>query len=162
LLCICYWLHCYLLLAANIIKTITINPSATLKDKSAKCLTKYHNQKKHKNLNVPSKSVWEHYKNRAKAVKEVDTSLPASRWKEAQIEPTPIRCRELCYSCKVPWEPNHRCRGKGKVHIVEVHYDSEDEEMHEDATIGAYLEQSNEASDSYASDGFLLLLIYYS
>jgi hypothetical protein len=32
---------------------------------------------------------------RAKAVKEVDTSLLASRWKEAQIEPIPIRCREL-------------------------------------------------------------------
>jgi hypothetical protein len=78
--------------------------------------------------------------NRAKEGKEIDTSLPASRWKEAHIEPTPIRCRELCYSCKVPWEPDHRCRGKGKVHIVEVHYDSEDEEMHEDATIDAYLE----------------------
>jgi hypothetical protein len=48
----------------------------------------------------------------------------------------------------VSWDPDHRCRGKGK-----VHYDSEDEEMHEDATIGAYLEQSDEASDSYASDG---------
>jgi hypothetical protein len=84
-----------------------------------------------------------------------ETSLPASRWKEAQIEPTPIRCKELCYSCKVPWEPDHRCRGKGKVHIVEVHYNSEDEEMHEDATIDAYLKQSDEASDSYASDGQL-------
>jgi hypothetical protein len=56
--------------------------------------------------------------NRAKEGKEVDTSLPASRWKEAQIEPTPIRSRELCYSCKEPWEPDHRCRGKGKVHIT--------------------------------------------
>jgi hypothetical protein len=93
--------------------------------------------------------------NKAKEGKGVDTSLPASRWKEAQIEPTPIRSKELCYSCKVPWEPDHRCRGKGKVHIVEVHYDSEDEEMHEDATIDAYLEQSDEASDFYASDGQL-------
>jgi hypothetical protein len=41
------------------------------------------------------------------------------------------------------------------VHIVEVHYDSEDEEMHEDATIDAYLEQSDEASDSCASEGQL-------
>jgi hypothetical protein len=39
------------------------------------------------------------------------------------------------------------------VHIVEVHYDSEDEEMHEDATIDAYLEQFDEASDPYAFDG---------
>jgi hypothetical protein len=49
------------LLAANINKTITINPSATLKDKSAKYLTKHHIQKTHKILNVPSKLVWEHY-----------------------------------------------------------------------------------------------------
>jgi hypothetical protein len=63
------------------------------------------------------------------------------------MEPTPIRCRERCYSCKVPWKANHRCRGKGKVHIVEVHYDSEDEEMHVNETIDAYLEQSDKASD---------------
>jgi hypothetical protein len=75
---------------------------------------------------------------------------------ETQIEPTPIRCREICYSCKVPWEPDHRCRGKGKVHIIEVHYDNEDEEMHGDATIDAYLEQSDEASDSCASEGQLV------
>jgi hypothetical protein len=48
----------------------------------------------------------------------------------------------------VPWEPDHRCRGKGKRHIIEVHYDSEDEEMHGDATIDSYLEQFEEASDS--------------
>jgi hypothetical protein len=51
-------------------------------------------------------------------------------------------------SCKVPWEPDHRCRGKGKRHIIEVHYDSEDEEVYEDATVDAYLEQSDDASDS--------------
>jgi hypothetical protein len=50
------------------------------------------------------------------------------------MEPTPIRCRELCYSCKMPWKLDHRCKGKWKVHIVEVHYDSEDEEMHVNAT----------------------------
>jgi hypothetical protein len=55
----------------------------------------------------------------------------------------------------VPWELDHRCRGKGKVHIVEVHYDSEDEEMHEDATIDAYLEQFDESSDSCAFEGQL-------
>jgi hypothetical protein len=75
-------------------------------------------------------------------------SLPASRWKEEQSIPTPTRRRQLCYSCKVPWEPNHRCRGKCKKHIIEVHYDSEDEEVYEDAVIYAYLEQSDDASDS--------------
>jgi hypothetical protein len=52
-----------------------------------------------------------------------------TRWKEAQRNPTPIRSTQLCYSCKVPWEPDHRCRGKGKKHIIEVHYDSDDEDL---------------------------------
>jgi hypothetical protein len=55
----------------------------------------------------------------------------------------------------MPWKSYHRCRGKGKVHIVEVHYESEDEEMHVNATIDAYLEQSDKASGSYASKGQL-------
>jgi hypothetical protein len=71
------------------------------------------------------------------------------------MEPTPIRCKEHCYNCKVPWKPNHRCRGKGKVHIVEVHYDNEDEEMHVNATIYAYLEKSDKGSESCASEGQL-------
>jgi hypothetical protein len=87
--------------------------------------------------------------------KEVDTSLLASGLTGAQMKPTPIRCRELCYSCKMPWKSDHRCRGKGKVHIVEVHYDSEDEEMHVNATIDAYLEQSDKASGSCTSKGQL-------
>jgi hypothetical protein len=61
--------------------------------------------------------------------------------------PTPIRSTQLCYSCKVPWEPDHRCRGKGKKHIIEVHYDSDDE-VCEDGAIDAYLEQSDDDSDS--------------
>jgi hypothetical protein len=62
----------------------------------------------------------------------------ANRWKEEQRNPTPIRSTQLCYSCKVPWEPDHKCRGKGKKHIIEVHYDSDDEDS----------EQSDDDSDS--------------
>ena len=69
------------------------------------------------------------------------------RWKEEQSNPTPIRSRQLCYSFKVTWEPDHRCRGKGKKHIIEVLYDSDDE-VCEDASIDAYLEQSDDVSDS--------------
>jgi hypothetical protein len=47
----------------------------------------------------------------------------------------------------VPWEPDHRCRGKGKKHIVEVREDSDDEAC-EDGSIEAYLEQSDDESDS--------------
>jgi hypothetical protein len=62
----------------------------------------------------------------------------ATGWKEAQRNPTPIRSTQLCYSCKVPWEPDHRCSGEGKKHIIEVHYDSDDEDS----------EQSDDDSDS--------------
>jgi hypothetical protein len=68
-------------------------------------------------------------------------------WKEEHSTPTPIRSRHLCYSCKVPWEPNHRCRCRGKKHIIEVHYDNDDE-VCEDGEIDAYLEQSDDDSDS--------------
>jgi hypothetical protein len=70
----------------------------------------------------------------------------ATRWEEAQRNPTPIRSMQLCYSCKVPWEPDHRCRGKGKKHIVEVREDNDDEAC-EDGSIEAYLEQSDDDSD---------------
>jgi hypothetical protein len=70
------------------------------------------------------------------------------RWMEEQRTPTPIRSKTIFYNCKVPWEPNHRCRGKGKRKIIEMHYDSEDEEVHGDATIDSYLEKFEETSDS--------------
>ena len=47
----------------------------------------------------------------------------------------------------MPWEPDHRCRGKGQKHIIEVHYDSDDE-MCEDGAIEVDLEQSDDDSDS--------------
>jgi hypothetical protein len=68
-------------------------------------------------------------------------------WKEEQSIPTPIESTQLCYSCKVPCEPEHRCRCKGKKHIIEVHYYSDDE-VCEDGAIDAYLEQCDDASDS--------------
>jgi hypothetical protein len=76
--------------------------------------------------------------NRAKAVREIDT--------------LPHVSRELCYNCKEPWEPDHRCRGKGRVHYIEVHYDSDEEDEYEDEALDASLEQSQ---DSCAFDGQL-------
>jgi hypothetical protein len=71
----------------------------------------------------------------------------AVRWMEEQRNPIPIRSTQLCYSCKVPWEPDHRCMGKGKKHIIEVYYGSEDE-VCEDTRLelDAYLEQCDDAS----------------
>jgi hypothetical protein len=79
--------------------------------------------------------------NGLKGIEEIREALgwnttPTRR--EKQRNPTPSRSTQLCYSCKVPWEPDHRCRGKGKKHIIEVHYDSDDEDS----------EQSDDDSDS--------------
>ena len=71
-----------------------------------------------------------------------------ARWMEEQRNPTPIRSRQRCYSCKVPWEPDHRCSGRGKKHIIEVHYDSDDEVCEDtELEIDAYLEQSDDVGD---------------
>jgi hypothetical protein len=89
---------------------------------------------------------------RAKAVRKVDTSPHASRLKGAHIESTTIRSRELFYSCNEPWEPDYKCRVKGRVHYIEVHYDSDEEDVYEDVALDASLKQSQ---DSCASDGQL-------
>jgi hypothetical protein len=39
-----------------------------------------------------------------------------------------LRRKQLCYTCKEPWEPGHRCMGMGKIHYIEVLSDSEEEE----------------------------------
>ena len=40
-----------------------------------------------------------------------------------------LRRKKLCFNCKEPWEPGHHCLGKGKVHLIEVI--SEDQEQEE-------------------------------
>ena len=65
--------------------------------------------------------------------------------------------------CKVPWEPDHRCRSKGQKHIIEVRYDSDDEVCgdgvidFDSEQFGDDNESCTEASDSdstsEASDG---------
>jgi hypothetical protein len=36
--------------------------------------------------------------------------------------------KKLCFSCRDPWVPGHRCMGKGQIHYIEVESDSEEEE----------------------------------
>ena len=77
--------------------------------------------------------------NGLKGIEEIRAALglnPTPSRREKNRNPTPNRSTQRCYSCKVPWEPDHRC--KGKKHIIEVHYDSDDED----------LEQSDDDSDS--------------
>jgi hypothetical protein len=32
--------------------------------------------------------------------------------------------KKLCFTCKDPWVPDHRCMGKGEIHYIEVAADS--------------------------------------
>jgi hypothetical protein len=39
-----------------------------------------------------------------------------------------LRRKQLCFTCKEPWDPGHKCMGKGKAHYIEVISDDEEEE----------------------------------
>jgi hypothetical protein len=39
-----------------------------------------------------------------------------------------LRMKQLCYTCKEPWNPSHKCIGCGQVHYIEVTLDNEEEE----------------------------------
>jgi hypothetical protein len=39
-----------------------------------------------------------------------------------------LRRKQLCYTCKEPWELGHRCMGKGKIQYIEVLSNSEEED----------------------------------
>jgi hypothetical protein len=66
---------------------------------------------------------------------------------EEQRNPTPDRSTQPCYSCKVPWELDHKCRGKDQKHIIEAHCDNDDG-MSEDGVIDDDLGQSDDDNDS--------------
>jgi hypothetical protein len=39
-----------------------------------------------------------------------------------------LRRKKLCYTCKEPWNPSHKCMGRGQVHYIEVTSNNEEEE----------------------------------
>jgi hypothetical protein len=39
-----------------------------------------------------------------------------------------LRRKQLCFTCKEPWNPTHKCMGRGQVHYIEVTSDNEEEE----------------------------------
>jgi hypothetical protein len=39
-----------------------------------------------------------------------------------------LRRKQLCFTCKEPWNPSHKCMGHGQVHYIEVTSDNEEEE----------------------------------
>jgi hypothetical protein len=40
--------------------------------------------------------------------------------------------KNLCFSCRDPWIPGHKCMGKGEFHYIEVAADSVDSEDKQD------------------------------
>jgi hypothetical protein len=41
--------------------------------------------------------------------------------------------KKLCFTCKDPWVPGHRCMGKGKIHYIEVAANGVDSEEEHDS-----------------------------
>jgi hypothetical protein len=39
-----------------------------------------------------------------------------------------LRRKQLCFTCKEPWNSTHKCMGRGQVHYIEVASDNEEEE----------------------------------
>jgi hypothetical protein len=39
-----------------------------------------------------------------------------------------LRRKQLCFTCKEPWNPSHKCMGCGQVHYIEVTSGNEEEE----------------------------------
>jgi hypothetical protein len=39
-----------------------------------------------------------------------------------------LRRKQLCYTCKEPWNPSHKCMGHGRVHYIEMTSNNEEEE----------------------------------
>jgi hypothetical protein len=39
--------------------------------------------------------------------------------------------KNLCFNCRDPWVPGHKCMGKGEIHYIEVEIDSVDSEEEE-------------------------------
>jgi hypothetical protein len=39
-----------------------------------------------------------------------------------------LRRKQLCYTCKEPWNPSHNCMGHGQVHYIDLTSDNEEDE----------------------------------
>lgn len=61
--------------------------------------------------------------------KDKKTSQKDETKKDQLHEETPneLRRKKLDFTCKDPWEPGHRCLGKGKIHYIEVVSDRDNE-----------------------------------
>jgi hypothetical protein len=51
--------------------------------------------------------------------------------------------KKLCFSCRDPWVPCHRCMGKGEIHYIEVATDNVDSEEEEQDSGSTSLEEES-------------------
>jgi len=79
--------------------------------------------------------------------KAMEYMAKKARGREAQRDPTPTGSTQLCYSCKDPWELDHRCKGKNQKHTVETRHSSDDE-VCVDGAIDVDSEKLDDDSDS--------------
>jgi hypothetical protein len=49
--------------------------------------------------------------------------------------------KNLCFSCRDPWVPDHRCMVKGEIHYIEVATNNMDSEEEEQDNVSTSLEE---------------------
>jgi hypothetical protein len=55
--------------------------------------------------------------------------------------------KKLCFNCRDPWVPGHKCMGKGEIHYIEVATDSVDSEEEQDSGSISSEESSAQAEE---------------
>jgi hypothetical protein len=55
--------------------------------------------------------------------------------------------KKLCFNCRDPWVPGHRCMGKGEIHYIEVATDNVDSEEEEQDSGSTSSEEESEQAE---------------
>jgi hypothetical protein len=58
--------------------------------------------------------------------------------------------KKLCFSCRDPWVPGHRCMGKGEIHYIEVAIDNMDSEEEEQDSGSSSSEEESALAEEQA------------
>jgi hypothetical protein len=79
--------------------------------------------------------------------KEKDQRNPPREWKgKAKLDDETrweLMRKKLCFTCRDPWVPGHRCMGKGHIHYIEVESDSDEGEEEIRSTLDSGLEEEH-------------------
>ena len=67
-----------------------------------------------------------------------------------------LRRKKLCFTCREPWVPGHRCLGQGQVHFIEVASESDSNEYEDFHDIKE--EKEEEKEKEISKDGTLAAL----